>query len=119
MAILLFKLTQVPFDEANDIRQLLTDNQIQYYETDSGFFRVGLDAIWLQHKEEFEQAKKLIDDYQVQRSQQQREAYIQQKEQGEALNLWQKFLTQPIRFIATVIAVLFILILTLSPFLLL
>jgi Family of unknown function (DUF6164) len=119
MAILLFKLTNVPFDEANDIRELLTDNQIQYYETDSGFFRIGLDAIWLQNKEEFEQAKKLIDEYQAQRSQQQRESYIQLKEQGDALNLWQKFLTQPIRFVATMMAVLFVLALTLLPFLLL
>jgi Family of unknown function (DUF6164) len=119
MATLLFKLTNVPFDEANDIRELLAENKIEYYETDSGFFRIGLDAIWLQNKEDFEQAKKLIDNYQAQRSQQQRETYIQQKEQGEALNLWQKFLTQPIRFIATMIAVVLILALTLLPFLLL
>lgn len=116
MTILLFKLNHVPDDEANDIRELLAENEIQYYETDAGFFRVGLDAIWLQNKVQFEQAKKLIDDYQVQRSQQQRDAYIQQQEQGEALTLWQKFLAQPVRFVATVIAVLFILILTLVPF---
>lgn len=119
MAILLFRLTNVPFDEANDIRELLTENQIQYYETDSGFFRIGLDAIWLQNKEQLEQAKQLIDVYQVQRSQQQRENYIQQKEQGEALTLWQKFLTQPIRFIAVFFAILLVLAVFLGPFLLL
>ncbi len=117
MATLLFKLTQVPDDEANDIRELLTEHQIHFYETDAGFFRVGLDAIWLHNKSEFERAKHLIDEYQAQRSQQQREQYIQQKEQGEALNLWQKFLSQPIRFVATIVAVLFVAALTLLPFL--
>jgi Family of unknown function (DUF6164) len=116
MATLLFKLTHVPFDEADEIRNLLSENQIQYYETDSGFFRVGLDAIWLQNSEELQRAKALIDEYQAQRSHRQREEYIQQVEQGNSLNLWQKFLTQPVRFVATIVAVLFILALSLMPF---
>ena len=43
MAMLLFKLNNVPDDEAMDVRQLLDDNGIHYYETDAGRWRVGVD----------------------------------------------------------------------------
>ena len=59
MARLLFKLAQVPDDEAQEIRTLLNDHQITYYETDAGFFRVGLDAIWLADGTQEERAREL------------------------------------------------------------
>ena len=37
MATLLFRLNDVPQDEADDVRQLLTDKGIDFYETHAGF----------------------------------------------------------------------------------
>ncbi len=116
MARLLFKLAQVPDDEAQDIRALLDEHQISYYETDAGFFRVGLDAIWLHDSSQLNTAKQLLQDYQQKRYQSQRELFSQSQEKGEVETLWQRISHQPIRFLAAILAVVFVLTLTLVPF---
>ncbi|MFC3116671.1 DUF6164 family protein [Cellvibrio fontiphilus] len=116
MARLLFKLAQVPDDEAQEIRNLLDEHQIAYYETDAGLFRVGLDAIWLADGSREEEARKLLGDYQSERAARQQQNYAQLVEAGQAPNLWQHFCAQPLRFIGLVIAIIFVAGLTLLPF---
>mgnify|MGYP003145271603 CR=1 FL=1 len=119
MARLLFKLAQVPDDEAADIRALLNEHQIQFYETDAGFFRVGLDAIWLADGTQEEQARELLKAYQSERSLRQQQNYAQLVEAGQVPSVWQVFCAQPIRFIASALAIIFVAGLTLIPFLML
>ncbi|HSX84237.1 MAG TPA: DUF6164 family protein [Cellvibrio sp.] len=119
MARLLFKLAQVPEDEASEIRALLDEHHIQYYETDAGFFRVGLDAIWLGDGAQEEQARELIRIYQAGRRIRQQQNYAQLIEAGQAPNVWQHFCAQPIRFIALVVAIIFVAGLTLVPYVML
>jgi hypothetical protein len=102
MARLLFKLAQVPDDEAAEIRALLDEHQIHYYETDAGFFRVGLDAIWL-----------------ADGAVRQQQNYAQLVEAGQVPSVWQHFCAQPIRFIAVTAAIIFVAGLTLIPFVML
>ncbi len=119
MARLLFKLAQVPADEAADIRALLDEHQIRYYETDAGFFRVGLDAIWLSDGNQEEQARELIRNYQTERVVRQQQNYAELVEAGQVPSVWQHFCAQPIRFIASAIAIVFVAGLTLLPFVML
>jgi hypothetical protein len=119
MARLLFKLSQVPADEAQDIRDLLDANDIRYYETDAGFFRVGLDAIWLSDTAQEIQARELIRHYQEARTAQQQASYAQLAEAGQAPTLWQNFCAQPVRFLLLVCAIIFVAGITLVPFLML
>lgn len=119
MARLLFKLAQVPDDEAQEIRALLEQNQIHFYETDAGFFRVGLDAIWLADNSQEEEARRLIRRYQDSRAVNQRESYAQLVEAGQAPTMWQHFCAQPIRFMLLVCAIIFVAGLSLVPFLML
>jgi len=119
MAILLFKLNNVPDDEANDIRNLLDSNNIAFYETDAGFFRVGVDAIWLPDISNAEQARELIRAYQIERTHNQQQNYALLVEQGTAPTLWQNFCAQPFRFILLVLAILLVVGITLIPFLML
>lgn len=119
MPTLLFKLTHVPDEEAQDIRNLLNENEIRFYETDAGFWRVGLDAIWVPDDSQVEQARELIRAYQTERTAQQKQNYAQLVEQGQAPGVWQKFRAQPVRFVVFVLAILFVLALTLIPFLML
>jgi Family of unknown function (DUF6164) len=117
MAALLFKLNNVPDDEAEDIRTLLSENDIHFYETHAGFFRMGLDAIWLHDKSQYETAKNLIHEYQIQRTEQQQKNYAELLEQGEVVGFWRNIVLHPIRFFAALIAIAFVLVLTLVPFL--
>ena len=47
MAKLLFKMRNVLADEAQDVRELLEDNKIDYFETFAGNWGVSLPAIWV------------------------------------------------------------------------
>lgn len=119
MTTLLFKLAQVPDDEAQDIRDLLTLNGIHFYETDAGFWRVGVDAIWLSDKSQLDEARALISSYQNERTAQQKQHYAELIEQGEAQGIWQRWRARPFRFIGFVLAILFVLGITLVPFVML
>jgi len=116
MAVLLFRLNNVPDDEACDIRELLSAQDIYFYETHAGFWRLGVDAIWLVDNSHAEQAREVIRNYQAERASSQQKTYIELLEQGKAPNLWQNFRAAPVRFTMFIMAALFVLLLTLLPF---
>lgn len=119
MARLLFKLSNVPDDEAQDIRDLLNNHDIHFYETNAGFWRVGLDAIWLADGIQEEEARELIRTYQAERHIRQQENYAQLVEAGQVPSVWQRFCAQPIRFMALIVAIIFVAGLTVVPFVML
>lgn len=119
MPNLLFRLNGVPDDEAQDIRVLLEENAIRFYETDAGFWRVGVDAIWLPDDAQLEQARALLDTYQQQRVEHQQQTYAVLQEQGRAPSLREKFAAQPFRILGLMVAILLVLALSLVPFLML
>jgi len=61
MSALLFSLRNVPYDEAEEIRQLLTSSEVEFYETPAGKWGISSPAIWLQDKNELQRAKSLIE----------------------------------------------------------
>lgn len=116
MTILIFKLQNVPDDEAADVRELLAENDIYFYETHAGFWRLGVDGLWLPDDTHLERARELIRAYQQERTAQQKKVYADLVEQGQAPTLWQNFKVSPLRFVLLIIAVFFVLTLTLAPF---
>lgn len=100
MSKLVFKLRNVPIDEAHDIRELLEDNDIAYFETSAGNWGISLPAIWIRESERFEFTRQLIDDYQRERTERLRSEYQLSKTTGEAKTLLQSFRANPLRFIA-------------------
>lgn len=116
MAILLFRLNQVPEDEAEDIRQLLDDGDFDTYETSAGFWGLGVAAIWLRDNSEHPRARKLIDDYQQQRAETMRANYNARVAAGEEPNFWQYNLQHPLRLLGIVVFVLLLLAAMLLPF---
>jgi hypothetical protein len=100
MSKLVFKLRNVPIDEAQDIRELLEGNDIAYFETSGGNWGISLPAIWIHESEKFEFTRQLIDEYQIERTQRLRKEYQASKASGEAKTIWQSFRENPFRFIA-------------------
>lgn len=68
MSTLVFRLRNVPDDEAEDIRSLLTSNDIQFFETTAGNWGISMPGIWLESDNDVDRAKTLIDEYQQQRA---------------------------------------------------
>jgi hypothetical protein len=113
----LFPLRGVPDDEAEDIRALLADNNIEFYETSAGNWGTSLPAIWLRDDSQLERARTLIDAYQSKRTLQQREIYAQLKREGRHRTFWTLLRETPLKIVAYLGAVLVILYLSIRPYL--
>ncbi len=83
MSTLLFSLRGVPDDEADEIRELLTANNIDYYETSAGNWGISMPALWVSNNEQVFEAQKLLNQYHQQRAITQREIYNQLKKEGD------------------------------------
>lgn len=117
MAKLIFKLKLVPYDEADDIKNLLTESKIDFYESPPGNWEISVHALWLNDDAQYTQAKQLIDEYQLKRGQRVRLEAQQKKDKGEFETFFQRLLSRPVQFIILLAIILFILSLTIMPFL--
>jgi len=64
MSALVFRLRNVPDDEAADIRALLERHKIGYFETTAGNWGISMPGIWVEDATDLEQARRIIDEYQ-------------------------------------------------------
>lgn len=117
MAKLIFKLKSVSYDEADDIKNLLTENKIDFYESPAGNWEISMHALWLNDEAQYTQAKQLIDEYQVKRSQHIRLETQQKIDQGEHETFIQRLFNKPIQFFITLAIIIFILYFSIMPFL--
>jgi hypothetical protein len=98
MSILLFSLRGVPDDEADEVRELLTEQDIDFYETPAGSWGVSMPALWLRNEDELVKAQSLLNAYQQQRAITQRALYLQSKQAGEHKTLWRAFKANPLLY---------------------
>ena len=117
MATLLFKLRHVPDDEAEEVRALLEENEIETYETSAGNWKISMPAIWLTNDNQLDQARLLLGNYQQQRYQQAKQDYDNLQRQGESKTLWQNFLVNPLRVTISIGLITLVLYLSLQLFL--
>jgi len=116
MASLLFKLNQVPDDEADDIRHLLDEANIDFYETSPGRWGLSFAAIWIKDETQMEPAQALLDEYQQQRQLNARQNWQELVDSGNAPNRWQVFIQSPNKILALAIFVLALFYISIAPF---
>lgn len=116
MAKLLFKLNGVPEDEAQDIRDLLDEHTIDYYETPAGRWGISLAAIWLRDETQWHWANELIDAYQHQRYQHAREEYDRLRAEGRLEGWLDRLRAQPIQMLVYLLAIAAVLYISILPF---
>ena len=117
MAVQLFRLRNVPDDEAQDIRNLLTKNHIDHYETPAGNWGISMPAIWLREDDQLDQAKALIEEYQQQRLKNAQVKREQAKHAGNKESLFAAFLANPVQAILYTALAAVILYFSIKPFL--
>ena len=100
MSKLLFRLRHVPDDELEEVRQLLDESEIAFFETSAGNWGISMPAIWVQHDADYERARVLLDEYQQQRTVRMREYYQQLRDSGQARTMWQVFQENPVKFVS-------------------
>jgi hypothetical protein len=116
MPVKLFSLRNVPDDEAEEIRELLSNNGIAYYETPAGNWGISMPAIWLRNKDQLQKAKYLIQEYQSNRAIRAREQYEQLGRKGNLETIFDKIKEDPIRFLIYLAIVFIVLYISTKPF---
>ena len=116
MPIKLFNLRGVPDDEAEEIRELLTNNHIDYYETPGGNWAVSAPAIWLNDNSEWHKAEELIEQYQRARRILVKKEYSQLQKEGKHRTIADLISENPIRFIIYMVAITVIVYFSTKPF---
>lgn len=115
MSTLVFKLRNVPDDEARDVRELLDSHRIEFYETTAGNWNIAMPGLWVQD-EDVQRSRELIGDYQSARAVEQRQHYNEAAARGENPAWYAPFLTKPWATLGTLLFCLFIIYALLSPF---
>mgnify|MGYP001106916295 CR=1 FL=1 len=98
MSRLLFRLRGVPQDEAEEVRELLDEHAIEFYETHAGNWGISLPGLWVRNDAQFPEARRLLDIYQAERGERVRREHQLNKERCEAKTMWQSFREDPLRF---------------------
>ena len=105
------------YDEADDIKNLLTENKIDFYESPAGNWGISMHALWLNDEAQYTQAKQIINEYQVERGQHIRLETQQKIDQGEYETFIQRLFNKPGQVFITLAIIIFILYLSIMPFL--
>lgn len=117
MAHLLFRLRHVTDEEAMEVRTLLAEHGFDTYETQAGFFRLGVDAIWLRDERQRDAAEAVLAAYQTARFDQARRELHEARTQGKLPTLWQRLVEHPVQVVLVLLAAGLVSALTLLPFL--
>lgn len=112
MAKLLIKLNGAPDDEVAEIYELLESNNIDFYETDSGRWRVSVAGFWLRDESQLEQAQDLLNGYELRRSERVQEEYNELQD-----SFLKRLFRQPLMVFLYLLAILVVFYITLIPFL--
>lgn len=116
MAKLLFSLKQVPDDEADAIRELLTSNHIDFYETTAGNWGISAPGIWLKQADEYPRAKRLLEEFQQIWSREQKDRYQQLELEGNSKSFIDGLKQNPLQVIIYIAIVLVVLYASTKPF---
>ena len=117
MAKIFYRLRHVPDDEADEVRQMLDDHSIPWFETSAGRWGISFPAIWLKDDRDQVRARELLDACQQQRVEKIRSEEAERRQRGEHSTVMSQFIQRPVR---TVLAVLFIAVIiyfSVTPFL--
>ena len=117
MPVRLYSLRYVPEDEAQELRDLLHEQQIDFYETQPGNWGISAGAFWLRDEEQLEKAKQLIEVYQQRRAESARFDYEKLKTEGRHKTFIDNVKERPLQLVFYIAAILFILYVSLKPFL--
>ncbi|PCH63258.1 MAG: hypothetical protein COC09_06425 [Gammaproteobacteria bacterium] len=117
MSVRLLNLRPVPEDEAEEIRQLLTEKGFDFYETPAGRWGISSPGLWLRDQDRLSEAKAALESYQQERCQRVRAEYEELRQSGLHRTWADVIFESPLRLIFYVLVIGFILYLSIIPFL--
>lgn len=120
MSKLLLNMRQVPEDEADEVRAMLRESRLEFYETQPSRWGISYGGIWITRDEDLAEAKRLMADYQAARRDRARAERAAELRDGTAETFADVARREPLRVVLTVLGILAMLaLLALVPILLL
>ena len=120
MPKLLLNLRMATDDEAAEIRELLDSHDVDWYETQPGFWGISACGIWLRDLERAVEVKRLLDEYQKQRVARVRAELEAAQREGRAPTFVSELRANPGRMLMHLLAAALLIALTIAvPFMLL
>ena len=116
MSKLLIKLRHAPDDEIQEIRSLLQEHQIDFYETQIGPWGISAPGIWVKDEHQYDRAKALMDDYQENRFREKHAEYERLRRAGQHRTFLQNLLDKPFQVVLYSLIVALIIYFSISPF---
>ncbi|UTF61328.1 DUF6164 family protein [Gilvimarinus sp. DA14] len=116
MSHLLMRTSGASFDEVAGLIDRLEAEDIECYQTDSGFWRLGVDGLWVRNSADTERAKRVLEEYQAQFRQEAQEQHRALHARGEAPSFAGQLWRHPVKVILALAAVAAILAISLLPF---
>jgi len=110
MSVLIFRLNGVSNEEANDVRELLDNNQMAFYETHAGRWGLSIAALWLKNEDQLNEARYLLAEYQQQRERNNKGVTIEQ-------STWQRIVQDPLHYCLLIAAIIAVAAISVLPFL--
>lgn len=99
----LLNLRDVPDDESEEVRALLDEHAIAFYETPPSRWGISMGGIWITRDGDYPRARSLLDDYQAERARRMRAEYIARRQRGEVDTLRTVWRRRPGQVLACVI----------------
>lgn len=116
MAKLLMNLRGVPDDEADEVRELLREHAVDFYETPPNRWGLSMGAIWLREDDDHPRAKRLLDAYQKGRAERARLELDERRRAGTQETFTTLFLRNPGRHVLYLCGIAAILYFSIKPF---
>lgn len=114
---LLFRLDGVDQDEVNEVRALLDQHGIVYYETPGGKWGISVAGLWVADSDHWQEGRDLLERYAKERAQRSRSEWVRQQRMGLAETFIQRSLRRPLALLGSLGFAGLILYLSLAPFL--
>lgn len=111
MAKQLLKLRHVPADELEEIQELLSQHDIDFYETSAGNWGISLPALWIRDEDEYPRARALLDEYSEERARRVRAEFEAMKREGRERRFLDVLREKPLRtilYLGLVIALIYV-----------
>jgi hypothetical protein len=106
MSKLLLNLRMVLEDEVDDVRAMLDEHRIEYYETQPTRWGISHGGIWVTHDRDIARAKQLMADYQAGRQARVRAERESAVREGTAETFASVLRRDPVRVVMTILAIL-------------
>jgi hypothetical protein len=119
MSKLLLNMRQVPEDEADDVRAMLREARLEFYETEPSRWGISYGGIWISDDADIVEARRLMAEYQSARRERARAERAAELRDGTAETFADVVRREPLRVVLSVLGILAMLaLLALVPILL-